>query len=1021
MIGKTLLHYTIIEKLGEGGMGEVYRARDTKLGRDVAIKILPEDMYRDPERRKRFAREARVIAALNHPNIVTIHSVEEFEDRPFLTMELVKGKTLRDSITEQGMSLGVFFSVAVPLVDAVCSAHAQGITHRDLKPANVMLNDEGRLKVLDFGLAKLFQESTGPEDDRTVGADVDTQAGRILGTVSYMSPEQVEGKPLDGRSDIFSLGIVFYEMLTGRRPFAGDSNASTISSILRDNPPSVTEIKETLPRHLGRIVRRCLAKDPDRRYQSALDLRNDLQELADEVDSGDVEVDGSAITSGTGSRLAPDSSIQRPITSDSIVLPGTKRTYRWILGVVGLIVVAAIAVTFVRTRSGGGPESVTSALNEDATLGVIGFENLSDPEDSENLGRVLMGLVTTGLAESGGLNVASTAKVLAARREVGAGDREFDASLAADAARHAGADVMLVGQVIRDGERMILTAELVDVSSGNTLGSLKKEAASSSELFELASAIAHDVRGLMGVTKKGETVGEDVDLAASLTDSPEAYRQFTAGQVAIQQGRYDQAADRLNQAIRIDSTFALAYMQLLMAYTWNGETNKGLAALELGLPYVSRLPERWQIVYQANLDYYGGNVDAAYDAVNRLVESSTDLPDAYNLLGEIMTHHTKYENSRRARECFERALEIDPTFEVVFFHLVDCYIDADDVEALQDLIQRYRQRDPSDPRVVSAELALMGAQQKYDQVIARIEDQIREGDLTHWIELAACLGRVGDWERAYQLCDDAVNRREKGYNQAFALEARGAAQVGRGNIKAGMVDLGAASDKLMGLGQSGSWAKSIVRTWRICESRLLMDTGDLDEAVATAEKAVAVDPRSTWAHRALAECQLRGGRVAEAEKTFRDLKTVQSGNHNPGDEFDALMMESELEAARGNRGAALAALRKAGELPVELRDPLELWETEGDIRSAVGDTEGAVVAYRRIFKPDLTLLPGNQLRSANLPIPAHYKLARLEEELGRLTEAKRHYEAYLERWGNADIAIPNVKDARERLERLEQM
>ena len=218
MIGKKLLHYEILDKLGKGGMGEVYRARDTKLGRDVAIKVLPDDLSSNPERRQRFEHEARVIAALNHPNIVTIHSVDEVDGRRFITMELVKGRTLGTFITPGGVSLGRFFSVAVPLVDAMCSAHAQGITHRDLKPANIMVNEEGRLKVLDFGLAKLLQEATADDDAPTVAHM--TGDGQILGTVSYMSPEQVEGKPLDGRSDIFALGIIFYEMLTGERPLA---------------------------------------------------------------------------------------------------------------------------------------------------------------------------------------------------------------------------------------------------------------------------------------------------------------------------------------------------------------------------------------------------------------------------------------------------------------------------------------------------------------------------------------------------------------------------------------------------------------------------------------------------------------------------------------------------------------------------------------------------------------------------------------------------------------------------------
>ncbi|MEE9268984.1 MAG: protein kinase [Candidatus Krumholzibacteria bacterium] len=1019
MIGKTLLHYEIVEKLGEGGMGEVYRARDSKLGRDVALKILPQEMSRDPERRKRFEREARVIAALKHPNIVTIHSVEEVDDRLFLTMELVEGKTLRELIPEEGVSLGMLFSVAVPLVDAVCSAHAKGITHRDLKPANVMLDDEGRLKVLDFGLAKLFQEAKGIEDAKTVGLDTDTQEGRILGTVAYMSPEQVEGKALDGRSDIFSLGILFYEMATGRRPFGGDTNISTISSILKDTPPPVTEIRQRLPYHLGRIIRRCLSKEPNRRYQSALDLRNDLQELAEEVDSGDVAVDGgetagvSSVTTGTAS-----AGIQKPISSDSIVLPGTKSTYRRILGLVGLAVVAAIVIGFVVKRLPDNSRTGSAAVvtGEKATLAVIGFENLSDPEDTENLGRVLMGLVTTGLAESGGLKVASTAKVLAARRQVGAGDRVFDASLAPAAARDAGADVMLVGQVIRDGERMILTAELVDVTSGNALGSFKKQAASSSELFELAGAIARDVRDLMGVTDD-EGTSSDFDLAQSLTDSPEAYRHYAAGEMALHQGQYDEAAELFEQAIKIDRSFALAYLRIMMAYTWNGETGKGVAAMKLGLPYVERLPERWQVVYQANIDYYDDNIDAAYKRLMRLIESSPDIPDAYNTLGEITTHQSKYTDIRRSREYFERALEIDPTFEVVFFHLVEDYIAGNDVRALENLIARYRDANPNDPRVVDAELALLEAQHKYDDVIARIDDKMREGDVTRWTRMARCLEAIGDWDRAFELSAAAVQRNEKGYNHAFAIDRRGSAQIGRGNIAKAMADYDAASAHLEAMGAPGGWAASIVCSYRIKQAFVLTHTGDLDGALGAARKGIEVDPHNTSAYLALLQTLLRAGRTAEAQETLRDLQKVREANQNPSDAFVVLMAEAEWERAQGNADKALEALHRADTLPIETRYPWTQWWIEGDVMVLRGDRQGAINAYRKIVEPE-PFLVGQQAAGAAFRIPFYYELARLEEEAGQLAKARQHYNAYLEHWGNADVSIPKVDDARTRLAKL---
>ena len=267
-------------------MGEVFAAEDTRLHRRIAIKVLSELMASDPERRQRFEREAQAIAALNHPNIVTIYSVEEADGLPFLTMELVEGRPLGELIPSGGLPVDALLRVGTAVSDAIAAAHQRGITHRDLKPANVMVTPEGRVKVLDFGLAKLREHDLDAGDlTRMPSADL-TGEGQIIGTVAYMSPEQAEGKTVDQRSDIFSLGVMLHEMSTGERPFRGDTNLSVLSAILRDTPRSITDLNPKLPVGLAKIIRRSLAKDPSRRYQTATDLRNELEELKQEIDSG---------------------------------------------------------------------------------------------------------------------------------------------------------------------------------------------------------------------------------------------------------------------------------------------------------------------------------------------------------------------------------------------------------------------------------------------------------------------------------------------------------------------------------------------------------------------------------------------------------------------------------------------------------------------------------------------------------------------------------------------------------------
>lgn len=285
MIGEILTHYRILAQIGAGGMGAVYRAEDLKLQREVALKMLPPELAGNPERFERFQREARSVAALNHPNIVTLFSVEEDAGRHFITMELVKGKPLTQVIPKSGLGVKEFLELAIPLADALAAAHEKGITHRDLKPANVMIDEAGRVKVIDFGLAKAtggpssLDLSQAPTEQLTV-------EGRILGTPAYMSPEQVEGKPVDHRTDIFALGILYHEMLTGDRPFKGDSALAVLSSVLKDDPASISTLRPDVPLEISRVIRRCLQKHPHERSQSALDVRNELKELQAEFFTG---------------------------------------------------------------------------------------------------------------------------------------------------------------------------------------------------------------------------------------------------------------------------------------------------------------------------------------------------------------------------------------------------------------------------------------------------------------------------------------------------------------------------------------------------------------------------------------------------------------------------------------------------------------------------------------------------------------------------------------------------------------
>ena len=344
--GSRLGAYEIQSPLGAGGMGEVYRATDTKLGRDVALKVLPGEMAQDAERLGRFRREAKVLAQLDHSNIVTIYSVEESNGVHFMTMQLVEGLPLDRLICQSGFPVEQIIEIAEALADALAAAHEKGIVHRDLKPANVMVTNQGRVKVLDFGLAKDIRGSN--LGDATLTSDSRTQVGVVMGTPAYMSPEQTSGRHLDHRTDIFSLGVLLHEMATGRRPFEGNSSAELVSAILRDTPPSVTDMRPDLPSDLARIIRRCLEKDPRHRLQTARDVSNEFRDLA-----------------RTSARSTPvaTSSARAAVVPDS----GAARTHEgfWVA-----------AVPFKYTGSNPDLKALADGLSEEVITGLSRFSYL---------------------------------------------------------------------------------------------------------------------------------------------------------------------------------------------------------------------------------------------------------------------------------------------------------------------------------------------------------------------------------------------------------------------------------------------------------------------------------------------------------------------------------------------------------------------------------------------------------------------------------------------------------------------
>ncbi|MGB3564190.1 MAG: protein kinase [Thermoanaerobaculia bacterium] len=529
MIGRTISHYRVLAKLGEGGMGEVYRADDLELKRQVALKVLPPGTVGSQERMQRFQLEAETLAALDHPNIVHIYSVEEDDGIRFLTMQLVEGRTLADLIPPGGITLERIFEVAIPLADAVAAAHDKGIVHRDLKPGNVMVTPRGQVKVLDFGLAKLKPDAADKTGTQLATEGI-TQEGRVVGTVPYMAPEQVQGQETDRRTDVYALGVVLYEIATGGRPFGGKSSADLISAILRDPPSSVDALRQELPHHLGRIVRRCLEKDPERRYESAKDVRNELQDLAKELET----------------RAILDA--RPPVEPEAQQSP--LAPWRLPLMIAAALVVILAGVYWLSGRRSPPPGAAGHPSVE--SLAVLPFENLMNDPDQDYFVEGLHEALITDLAKITSLRVISRTSAMRFK--------DSDASLP-EIAQQLNVDALIEGSVLRSGGEVRVTAQLIDGRTDEHLWADSYDRQIENVLI-LLSEVARSIAGEIQATLTPE---QERRFAATGTIDPAAHEAFLKGQHSFNRFTADgylRAVDFFNRAIEIQPGFAEAYARL---------------------------------------------------------------------------------------------------------------------------------------------------------------------------------------------------------------------------------------------------------------------------------------------------------------------------------------------------------------------------------------------------------------------------------------------------------------------------